>query len=241
MKIFHVGVEKELLVSLKAKGFFSLTNKVLDAEDLKDYLDSEKFNALLIDLDETPWGAFAVRYLRSKRVTLPIVGLTKGNGLAEWPDQRAYFLENGGNDLFRKPAEPRELAAAMRALTRLSEVCVLRDASEFQSGDARVRVNLAFQSVTVNGEPVTFTSYELRMVMMLVLYRGRILSRSDLDEGLHGIFGNSNESNTVEVFMVRVRKKLRECHPDADGVIQTVRGLGYRMADASDEDAAKVA
>jgi two-component system, OmpR family, response regulator len=77
--------------------------------------------------------------------------------------------------------------------------------------------------VTVDGQAVTLTSHEFRVLSFLMHHRGELVSRSDLIEHIYAQ-DFERDSNTVEVFIARLRKKL------PPGLIETVRGLGYRLA-----------
>ena len=78
--------------------------------------------------------------------------------------------------------------------------------------------------VTVNGQPVRLTSLEFRVLSYLMHHRGRAVSQGELAEHIYSIDAE-RDSNTIEVFIARLRRKLG---PD---VINTVRGFGYRVGD----------
>ena len=82
--------------------------------------------------------------------------------------------------------------------------------------------------VTVNGTPVKLTSHEFRVLAYLMHNRGRVVSQTELSEHIYAQDAD-RDSNTVEVFIARLRRKL------GAPIITTVRGLGYRVADAQDE------
>jgi two-component system OmpR family response regulator len=78
--------------------------------------------------------------------------------------------------------------------------------------------------VTVDGTPVKLTSHEFRVLSYLMHHRGRVVSQSELTEHIYAQTFD-RDSNTVEVFVARLRRKL------GSTLIETVRGLGYRIAD----------
>jgi two-component system OmpR family response regulator len=82
--------------------------------------------------------------------------------------------------------------------------------------------------VTADGQPIKLTSHEYRVFAYLMLHRDRVVSRTELIEHLYEQ-DFDRDSNTVEVFIGRLRKKL------PGNLIKTVRGLGYRLSDRADE------
>ena len=98
--------------------------------------------------------------------------------------------------------------------------------NEIECGPLRVDTKTA--RVTVDGQAVKLTSHEYRVLAYLMLHRDRVVSRTELVEHLYDQ-DFDRDSNTVEVFIGRLRKKL------PIDLIKTVRGLGYCLSDASDE------
>ena len=74
----------------------------------------------------------------------------------------------------------------------------------------------------VDGQPLVLTSHEFKLLQLLMQRRGEVLSRTELSERLYA-YDSDRDSNTIEVFVGRLRKKL------PPGSIETVRGLGYRL------------
>jgi two-component system response regulator PhoP len=88
-----------------------------------------------------------------------------------------------------------------------------------------VSLNVTEQSVELNGEPVTFTAYEYRLLEYLILHAGEVLSKTVLTSHIYAE-DDERDSNVIEVFIRRVRKKL---DPEGDlNPIETMRGRGYR-------------
>jgi two-component system OmpR family response regulator len=111
----------------------------------------------------------------------------------------------------------------MRALLRRSAG---HASNEMECGP--LRVDAKTSRVTVDGQAVKLTSHEYRVLAYLMLHRGRVVSRTELVEHLYEQ-DFDRDSNTVEVFIGRLRKKL------PIDLIKTVRGLGYCLSDVSDE------
>jgi two-component system OmpR family response regulator len=115
-----------------------------------------------------------------------------------------------------------EVLARLRALVRRSAGHASND---IECGP--VRLDARAGRVTVDGTLVKLTSHELRLISYLMHHMGRVVSRTELVEHLYDQ-DFDRDSNTIEVFVGRVRKKL------GVDIIQTVRGLGYTVGVTSD-------
>ena len=144
---------------------------------------------------------------------IPIMMLT---ARAEEID-RIVGLEFGADDYVAKPFHLEEVLARVRALLRRSAG---HAKSEFTCGP--VRLDTRTGRVAVDGNPVKLTSHEYRLLSYLMHHTGRVVSRTELVEHLYDQ-DFDRDSNTIEVFVGRIRKKL------GVDVIQTVRGLGYLL------------
>jgi two-component system OmpR family response regulator len=91
-----------------------------------------------------------------------------------------------------------------------------------------VRLDTRSARVSVRGQPVRLTAQEYRLLAYLMHHPGRVVSRTELTEHLYDQ-DFDRDSNIIEVFVGRLRKKL------GNGVIETIRGLGYRLRPAADE------
>ncbi|WP_373066906.1 response regulator [Thioalkalivibrio sp.] len=163
-------------------------------------------------------GLDVIRQARESKPRLPILILTARD---RWQD-KVEGLEAGADDYLAKPFHIQELLARLRALARRS----------LQSGHERLYfgplvIDTAGDEVWLNGEPVTLTTFEYRLLMTLVRQPGRVLSKDALADYLYD-HDEDRESNVIEVLIGRLRRKL-----DADGslgLIETLRGRGYRFA-----------
>ena len=130
------------------------------------------------------------------------------------------ILDLGADDYVVKPFDLLEVNARLRAICRRREG---RAAPVIEHG--ALRLNPASREVTLNGEPVTLSSYEYAVLEILLTHSGRILSRKFLEESLYG-WDEGVESNAVEVYIHHLRKKIDK------ELIRTVRGVGYTIAKA---------
>ena len=137
---------------------------------------------------------------------------------------RIRGLDAGADDYLIKPYDPAELLARLRAVERR------RSASSspvLQLGT--LEVDLAHATVRKNGAPVTLTQKEWALLRVMATRPERIHTREHLADALYG-FGDEADSNTLEVFISRLRRKLGRSH------IQTLRGLGYRLSFSADDE-----
>jgi len=150
---------------------------------------------------------------------MPVLILTARE---RWSDKVAG-MDAGADDYVAKPFHMEEVLARLRALLRRSAG---HARNELECGPLRLDTKSA--RVTVDGQAVKLTSHEYRVLAYLMLHQARVVSRTELVEHLYEQ-DFDRDSNTVEVFIGRLRKKLPV------DIIKTVRGLGYRLADKSDE------
>jgi DNA-binding response OmpR family regulator len=174
----------------------------------------ETYAAAVLDLGLPQMqGIDVLKRWRSAGRKLPVLILTARGTWAEKVDG----LNAGADDYVTKPFHVPEVAARLKALIRRSSglasaVLTHRDI-ELDAGSNRVMLN---------GTPVELTASELKILTYFLHRIGRIVSQAELIDHLYTL-DESRESNTIEVYISRLRRKLR-----AD-LITTVRGLGYRM------------
>jgi two-component system response regulator QseB len=162
-------------------------------------------------------GLTLLRALRKRSSRVPVLVLTARDAI----EDRVQGLDAGADDYLVKPFSLAELAARMRALLR-------RDAGR---ADPLVRVGSltldpSTREVTRDGKPVTLSAREYALLEALVARPGAVLSRTQLEEKLYG-WGQEVESNTVEVYIHALRRKLGQ------DFIKNVRGVGYMVPKAS--------
>nr|MCU0923328.1 response regulator transcription factor [Burkholderiaceae bacterium] len=174
------------------------------------------FDAVVLDLGLPQMdGLTVLKKWRASGRTVPVLILTARDN---WHDKVAG-IDAGADDYLTKPFHTEELLARLRAL--------IRRAGGHASADLRcgpVVLDTRTSRVTVDGRALSLTSHEFRVLDYLMHHRGRIVSRSELIDHIYAQ-DFDRDSNTVEVFIARLRKKL------PPGLIETERGLGYRLVD----------
>ncbi len=138
---------------------------------------------------------------------------------------RIRGLDAGADDYLIKPYDPAELLARLRAVERRRSAT--SSSPVLQLGT--LEIDLAHDMVRKNGEPITLTQKEWALLRVMATRPERIHTRENLADALYG-FGDEADSNTLEVFVSRLRRKLGRSH------IQTLRGLGYRLSFSADDD-----
>ena len=183
-----------------------------------DFLGTtEQYDAVVLDLGLPKVdGLTLLRRWREAGVLVPVLVLT---ARGSW-HERVIGIDGGADDYVTKPFEMEEVLARVRALIRRAGG---HAASVVRCGAVVLDARAA--RATVNGVPVHLTAHEFRVLSYLMHHRGRVVSQSELLDHIYAR-NDDRDSNTVEVFIARLRKKL------GAGSIATVRGLGYRMEQA---------
>lgn len=178
-------------------------------------LRSEVYDALLVDW-QLPDGSGLdwVRSIRRQGDSTPVLVLTARDLLSD----RIQGLDTGADDYLIKPFDPEELSARIRAIRRRVSGSA---SAELQFGD--VSLDLNGKIARVLGIRADLTAREWSLVEALALRAGRLVSKSDLDALVLGL-DSEVSSNSLEVHVSSIRRKLGR------DFIETVRGLGYRIA-----------
>ena len=179
---------------------------------------TESYDAVVLDLGLPRMdGLTVLRRWREAGVTMPVLVLT---ARGSW-HEKVQGIDGGADDYMSKPFQIEEVLARLRALIRRTAGQLT---PELVCGNVSLNTKLA--RVSLGGVPIKLTSHEFRVIAYLMHQRDRVVSQGELTEHIYAQ-DFDRDSNTVEVFIARLRKKL-----GAD-LIETVRGLGYRMKAAS--------
>ena len=181
-----------------------------------DYLGrTEHYDAVVLDLGLPQIdGLTLLRRWRESGIAVPVLVLT---ARGSW-HEKVQGIDGGADDYVAKPFRMEEVLARLRALIRRASGQI---APELRCGS--VALDPRGARVTLDGIPVKLTSHEFRVLSYLMHHRGRVVSQAELTEHIYAQ-GFDRDSNTVEVFVARLRRKL------GAGFIETVRGLGYRLS-----------
>jgi len=183
------------------------------------YLGQEyPIDVAIIDLGLPQMGGIElIRELRSSGKSFPILILT---ARGRWQD-KVDGLEAGADDYLVKPFHMEELLARLRALVRRASGWAQ---SVLQCGP--ITLDTASQSLSLDGQEITVTAYEYKLLEHLMLHAGEVVSKTELSEHLYEE-ELDRDSNVLEVLVGRLRRKLdpeRTLNP-----IETLRGRGYRL------------
>lgn len=182
------------------------------ASDAQERLSGEAFDLLLLDLGLPDGdGMEVLKSLRARGSTLPVIIVTARDAV----EQRVLGLQEGADDYVSKPFDVEELAARILAVVRRNNG---NASNTIQHGP--LSLNAQAHTVHWHGKPVKISKNEFAILEMLVRRQGMVWTKEQIEQRIHGL-GSEVESNTVEVYIYNLRKKLS---PD---FIQNMRGVGY--------------
>ena len=203
-------IGKSVQIGLKREGY--AVDWVRDGVAAELSLANGSYQLLLLDLGlPRKSGLDILAGLRSKKNSIPVLILTARDAVAD----RVKGLDAGADDYLVKPFDLDELNARIRALTRRHDG---RAGPLIEHGE--LTVNPVSHEVSLRGESVILSAREYALLAALLERPGMALSRGQLEEKIYG-WGEEVESNTVEVYIHSLRRKLGQ------GFIVNVRGVGY--------------
>ena len=212
-----VDISRQLVTVLTDAGY--AVDSAADGEEGHFLGETEPYDAILLDLGLPALdGVTVLERWRRAGIKTPVLILTARD---RWSDKVAGF-DAGADDYVAKPFYVEEVLARLRALVRRAAG---HATSDLECGPLRLDTRAA--RVSIDGNPIKLTALEYRLLAYLMMHKGRVVSRTELVEHLYDQ-DFDRDSNTIEVFVGRVRKKL------GVNLIQTVRGLGYCLAQPED-------
>jgi two-component system response regulator PhoP len=217
------ALRKSLASNLREQGY--TVDEAGDANEGEYFADEFAVTLAIIDLglpDRS--GTELIEKLRGDGKKFPILILTARD---HWED-KVRSLNAGADDYVVKPFNLDELSARINALLR-------RSAGQARAIIARGPVSLdtLAKEVKVDDRAVELTAYEYRVLEMLMMRPGQVITKAELTDQLYDQ-DFERDSNVLEVLITRLRKKL---DPDRSlNLIETLRGRGYRIADSGDQD-----
>jgi len=206
-------LNRQLVAAMQEAGY--AVDAAADGEEGHFLGDTEPYDAVILDLGLPNLDGISVlERWRQDGHTMPVLILTARD---RWSD-KVQGIDAGADDYVAKPFHMEEVLARIRALVRRAAG---HASSEIVLGD--VRLDTKTSRVSVAGSPVKLTSHEFRLLSYLMHHQDRVVSRTELTEHMYDQ-DFDRDSNTIEVFVGRLRKKI------PSDLIETVRGLGYRVA-----------
>ncbi len=216
MRVLVVEDEPDLLKqvsrALQEAGYS--VDQASDGEEGEFLGSTEPYDAVVLDLGLPKVdGITVLNHWRQNERAMPVLILT---ARGSWNEKVSGF-DAGADDYLTKPFHMEELLARVRALIRRTAG---HATSTLECGP--VMLDTRTGRVTVNGSTVTLTAHELKVLSYFMHHQGRVVSQTELIEHIYDQ-DFDRDSNTIEVFIARLRKKLT---PD---IIKTHRGRGYSM------------
>ncbi len=221
-----------LKISLEQEGY-----QVISASTMKDALEivysDEELHICLLDVMLPDGDGYQICKAVREKSQIPILFLTACDDEVH----TVLALEQGADDYIAKPFRIRELLARMKAILRrtgmtngmangvANDVASGSDLGVVVIGDTQVNLNTA--KCSRDGEEIVLTAMEYKLLLIFIRHRGKNLSRQQILGEIWDEAGDFVNDNTLSVYIKRLRKKLGDSEDSQ--LIQTVRGIGYRM------------
>jgi two-component system OmpR family response regulator len=210
-------LNRQLVSALTDAGY--VVDSARDGEEGHYLGETEPYDAVILDLGLPVLdGVSVLEKWRRNDKKMPVLILTARD---RWSDKVQGF-DAGADDYVAKPFHMEEVLARVRALLRRSAG---HATSEIACGPLLLDTKSA--RVTVDGHAIKLTSLEFRLLAYLMHHKGKVVSRTELVEHLYDQ-DFDRDSNTIEVFVGRLRKKL------GVDVLRTIRGMGYCVSEPDD-------
>jgi two-component system OmpR family response regulator len=207
-------LRRMLVRGLTEQGFDVLA--AADGGELLRWVEEREPDVVIIDIGlPDSDGRDVCQALRARGVTAPVLFLTARGALTD----RLSGFHAGGDDYLVKPFAFKELVVRLHALVR-------RGAGDAEPPGERLTMNPAAHAVSVEGNTVTLTPTEYRLLAKLAAQRGEVVRRRELTAAAWPD-GAIVHDNTLDAYVARIRRKLRELN--RDGALVTVHGVGYRL------------
>lgn len=211
----ELTLQRQLVEALSASGY--TVDVASDGREALYMGQEQTYDAVILDVGLPLMDGISVlRKWRADQRTMPVLILTARD---DWHD-KVSGIDAGADDYVTKPFHMQELLARVRALIRRASG--MADAT-LRCG--KLELDTRTGRVSCENEVIVLTSHEFKILSYLMHHLDEVVSRTDLTEHIYAQ-DFDRDSNTIEVMIGRLRKKL------PDGLIQTIRGMGYRMSKA---------
>ena len=206
-------LNNQVKVSLEENGYS--VDSALDGEEGHFLGDTEPYDAVILDLGLPKIdGITVLENWRKENKKFPVLILTARD---RWSEKVNGF-DAGADDYVTKPFQMEELLARLRALIRRSAG---HATSDIECGP--LKIDTKSNKVFINGTKLKLTSHEYKIIEYFLHHQDKVISRTELTEHIYDQ-DFDRDSNTIEVFIGRLRKKL------GNDMIKTERGYGYRLS-----------
>lgn len=209
-----------LKISLEQEGYRVLAVST-QADAMELLRKKEEFHVCLLDVMLPDGDGYQICKAIRRESDVPVLFLTA----CDDEIHTVLALEQGADDYIAKPFRIRELLARMKAVLRRSGKGENAGMSAVMVGDNRVELQTA--KVYREGEEIVLTAMEYKLLLIFIRNRGQILTRQQILSDIWDEAGEFVNDNTLTVYVKRLRSKLGDT--EESQLIQTVRGLGYRM------------
>lgn len=204
-----------LKYSLEQEGFVIISAKTrLEAEDI---ISKQEVDLVLLDITLPDGNGFDICKFVKEKQDVPVIFLTA----QDEETSVVIGLDLGADDYITKPFRTRELISRINSVLRRYGKSVEK-ANIIQYKNIKIDTNMA--RVYKDNEEIVFTSLEYKILLMLFTNQNKLITREQLIDKIWDFAGNFVNDNTLTVYIKRIRQKLGD-----EGIIKTVRGLGYRV------------
>lgn len=184
--------------------------------------DVDQFALCLFDLSLPDGTGYDLCSLVKEQSDVPVIFLTA----MDEEVNVVMGLDMGADDYITKPFRVRELLARINSVLRRYQKQTQTNLIKI----ANIHINTLEGKVYKNGEEITLTALEYRLLLIFANHLGQVLSRNQLLEQIWDVAGDFVNDNTLTVYIKRLREKLED-NPQKPEIIKTVRGLGYKVGD----------
>lgn len=213
-----LDIVKNLHILLQEEDF--KVHSVTTRKEALEEIAKNHYDLILLDLTLPDGNGYSVCTTIKRMTETPVIFLTA-------MDDEASIVTGfdlGADDYITKPFKPMELVSRVKNVLRRCG----KSPAVFKVGNLKIDTLKA--SVSKNGCEIVLSALEYRLLLVLLNHQGEVLSRNRLLEEIWDIAGDYVNDNTLTVYMKRLRDKLED-NPAAPTMIQTVRGLGYKLGE----------
>lgn len=213
-----IDIVKNLHILLQDEGF--KVHSVATRKDALEEIEKKHYDLILLDITLPDGNGYSVCTAVKRMTETPVIFLTA-------MDDEASIVTGfdlGADDYIAKPFKPMELVSRVKNVLRRCG----KSPAVFHVGNLTIDTLKA--NVSKNGCEIVLSALEYRLLLILLNHRGEVLSRSRLLEEIWDIAGDYVNDNTLTVYMKRLRDKVED-NPAMPAMIQTVRGLGYKLGE----------